>query len=203
MFLYKYHRNINYREYIKKGDIKMSINNISGALEVLKGHLNGITNVNSTAPQSSSIMANVRGGATKKQVTKEDIENFVNEPRPAKATNLILEKSPVGLGAELSNEDLEKMGYKFVYTGYHIGAPAIYESSDGGRVRLYRGGGSPEAGEDKRKIVYEKGNLIQEMYYDDNGNLKTGKISVKDKLAGFIEKSVDIVVENGKTSFIG
>ena len=163
MFLYKYHRNINYREYIKKGDINMSINNISGALEVLKGLLNGTTNVNSTAPQSGSIMANVRGGATTKQVTKEDIENFVNEPRPAKAANGILEKSPVGLGAELSNEDLEKMGYKFVNTGYHIGAPAIYESSDGGRVRLYRGGGSPEAGEDKRKIVYEKGNLIQEM----------------------------------------
>ena len=57
-------------------------------------------------------------------------------------------------------------------------------------------------GEDKRKIVYEKGNLIQEMYYDDNGNLKTGKIIVKDNVAGFPERSIRLAMENGKPSFI-
>ena len=49
----------------------------------------------------------------------------------------------------------------------------------------------------------EKGNLIQEMYYDDNGNLKTGKIIVKDKVAGFPERTIRLAMENGKPSFIG
>lgn len=57
-------------------------------------------------------------------------------------------------------------------------------------------------GEDKRKIVYQKGNLIQEMYYDDNGNLKEGKILIKDNIAGFEERKISFLTENGKTSFI-
>ena len=57
-------------------------------------------------------------------------------------------------------------------------------------------------GEDKRKIVYQKGNLIQEMYYDDSGNLKEGKILIKDNIAGFEERRISFLTENGKTSFI-
>lgn len=156
----------------------------------------------SIAPQRQAIkMTNIGGGATK-QVTSADIENFVNEPRLSKAAKGILDKSPVGAGSELSQDDLKKMGYKFVGTAFHIGAPVFYELSDGGKITLYGGGGSPEKGEDKRKIVYEKGNLKQEMYYDDNGNLKSDEILVKDNIVGFPERSVRLAVDNGKLIFI-
>ena len=146
-------------------------------------------------------MTNIAGGATK-QVTSGDIEDFLNEPRPSKAANALLEKSPVGLGSEPTSDDFKKMGYEFAGTQYHIGAPVYYESADGGKITIYDGKGTAEMGEDKRKIVYEKGNLIQEMYYDDNGNLKTGKIIVKDKVAGFSERSIGLFMENGKPGFI-
>lgn len=186
-----------------KGDFEMRIQDLN--LQSLLG-LSGAGKLDgdlSVAPQRQAIkMTNIGGGATK-QVTSADIENFVNEPRPSKAAKGILDKSPVGLGSEPSQDDLKKMGYKFVGTGFHIGAPVFYESSDGGTVTIYPGGGSPEAGEDKRKIVYEKGNLKQEMYYDDNGNLKSGEILVKDNIAGFTARSIRIAVDNGKPSFIG
>ena len=105
-------------------------------------------------------------------------------------------------GAEPTSDDFKKMGYEFAGTQYHIGAPVYYESADGGKITIYDGKGTAEMGEDKRKIVYEKGNLIQEMYYDDNGNLKTGKIIVKDNVAGFPERSIRLAMENGKPSFI-
>ena len=146
-------------------------------------------------------MTNIGGKATK-QVTAGDIEAFLNEPRPSKAAKGLLEKSPVGLGAEPSKDDFKKMGYEFAGTQYHIGAPVYYESADGGKITVYDGNGTAEMGEDKRKIVYEKGNLIQEMYYDDNGNLKTGKITVKDKVAGFPERSIRLAMENGKPCFV-
>lgn len=148
------------------------------------------------------IQMNKVGGQATKQVTNKDIENFVNEPRPSKAATGLLEKSPIGLGNEPSKKDIEKMGYEFAGTQYHPGAPVIYKSSDGGTITIYNGKGTAEMGEDKRKIVYQKGNLIQEMYYDDNGNLKEGKIIVKDNLAGFEERKISFLNENGKTSFI-
>lgn len=94
------------------------------------------------------------------------------------------------------------MGYKFAGTEYHIGAPVTYKSGDGGTITIYDGKGTAEKGEDKRKIIYQKGNLIQEMYYDENGNLQKGKILVKDNIAGFTERKIDISVNNGKTSYI-
>ncbi len=142
------------------------------------------------------------GGISTKQITSNDIENFLNEPRPSKAAKGVLEKSPVGLGNEPTKQDFEKMGYEFAGTQYHMGAPVIYKSSDGGTITIYNGKGSAEMGEDKRKIVYQKGNLIQEMYYDDNGKLKEGKIIVKDKLTGFQERNVGFWMENGKMSYI-
>lgn len=161
------------------------------------------SNDSAIAPQGQTIkMTNINIGGAAKRVRMPDIENFVNEPHPSKAAKGILDRSPVGLGKEPSKEDLEKMGYKFAFTAMHIGAPVTYESADGGVVTVYSGGGTAEAGEDKKKIIYEKGNLRQEMYYDDNGNLKSGKILVKDKMTGFTERRVDFVVENGKTSYI-
>lgn len=40
------------------------------------------------------------------------------------------------------------------------------------------------------------------MYYDDNGNLKSDEILVKDNIAGFPERSVRLAVDNGKLIFI-
>lgn len=40
------------------------------------------------------------------------------------------------------------------------------------------------------------------MYYDDNGNFKEGKILIKDNIAGFEERRISFLTENGKTSFI-
>lgn len=145
-------------------------------------------------------MNGMRKGATK-QIHLKDIENFLNEPSPSKAANHIFQNSPVGLGKEPTKEDFENMGYKFTNTAYHIGAPVIYESTDGGKITIYNGKGTPEMGEDKRKIVYEKGNLIQEMYYDENGNLQKGKIRVKDDIIGNTERSVDLIVQDGKRTY--
>lgn len=36
------------------------------------------------------------------------------------------------------------------------------------------------------------------MYYDDNGNLKEGKILIKDNIAGFEERKISFLTENGK-----
>lgn len=137
-----------------------------------------------------------------KSITKTNIEDFLNEPHPSKAAANILKNSPVGLGKEPTKEDFEKMGYQFAGTEYHIGAPVTYKSGDGGTITVYNGKGSPNMGEDERKIIYQKGNLIQEMYYDENGNLQKGKIMVKDNIAGYTERKIDLFVDNGKISYI-
>lgn len=163
--------------------------------------LNGNEDLKLQAKRSPLKLTTIGGKATK-QVTSEDVEKFLNEPRPSKAAQGLLEKSPIGLGAEPSKEDIKKMGYEFAGTSYHKGAPITYKSADGGTITVYNGEGTAEMGEDKRKIVYQKGNLIQEMYYDDNGNFKEGKILIKDNIAGFEERKISFLTENGKTSFI-
>ncbi len=90
------------------------------------------------------------------------------------------------------------MGYTFAATAYHIGAPVIYESTDGGTITVYNGKGSAEMGEDKRKIVYQNGRYTQEMFYDGNGKLTKGQIKIKNEVVGFTEKQFDFLVQNNK-----
>ena len=137
-----------------------------------------------------------------KKVTSKEIDKAVNEPSPRKATKMLLSNSPIGLGDMPEQKTLEKMGYTFANTGYHKGAPVIYESKGGGTITVYDGKGSAEMGEDKRKIVYQNGRYTQEMYYDDNGKLTAGKIIIKDNIAGFTEVQYDFTVKDNKLASI-
>lgn len=149
--------------------------------------------------QKKIILHHQNSGTASKQITKDDIENFKNEPNQEKAINNILQKSPIGLGKEPTKEELKKSGYAFTQTAYHLGAPNIFESTDGGKITVYDGRGTAEMGEDKKKIVYEKDGLIQEMVYDENGKLELGSIKVKDGIANSTERSINFVLQhNGK-----
>ena len=136
------------------------------------------------------------GGKAKIKVSENDIEKALNEPSPTKALKELMNKSPIG-----KQEKLEDMGYKWHSTAYHLGAPTTYQSSDGGTVTIYPGGGTAEMGEDKRKTVYENGRFKQEMFYDENGKLTGGKIIIKDNVAGFTERQIDFTMDkDGKMS---
>lgn len=147
----------------------------------------------------TNINMKIKTEGNAKQLTPVDIEMYViNDPYSKKGIKDLLQKSPIGLGNEPRKQDIENMGYSFKSTAYHIGAPVTYQSADGGTITVYDGKGTSEAGEDKRKIIYKKGNLVQEMYYDDNGKLTGGTIAVKSILkstecwVGFDVKNNDI-----------
>lgn len=130
--------------------------------------------------QSTNINMKIKTEGNVKQLNSLDIELYaINNPYSESGIKDLLQKSPIGLGAEPSKEDIENMGYSFKSTAFHIGAPVTYQSKDGGTITVYNGKGPSNAGEDQRKIVYKKGNLVQTMYYDDNGKLTSGSISVK------------------------
>lgn len=134
-----------------------------------------------------------------KQVTPQDLEQALNEPRPSKAMKLLLAKSPL----DLEGSDFTKMGYQWAGTAYHIGAPTWYESGDGGRITVYSGRGTKEMGEDVRKTVYEKGNYKQEMFYDENGKLTRCSITIIDPVTGKPERKLDrFIDENGRECYV-
>lgn len=137
-----------------------------------------------------------------KSVTEEVITRAMHQTEDQKAINLLLLNSPVGRGDALSKKDLEKAGYTFVGTAYHIGAPAIYEAADGSTITCYSGKGTANMGEDRRKIVYRNGRFTQEMYYDDNGKLTGGTMTIRDKTAGFIEQEYNFSIINGKMAVV-
>ena len=142
------------------------------------------------------------GNPATKKITEKNIETAVNEPSSKKALNELLNNSPIGLTEHQSSNNIEQMGYTFVGTGYHQGAPKIYQSSDGGTITVYDGKGTANMGEDKKKIVYQNGRYTQEMYYDDNGKLTGGKVTIKDDVAGFTEKQYDFTVKDNKIASI-
>lgn len=182
---------------------------------------NGI-NGNFQSPDLEQIMAEIKklsgGGDNKKvsskklqikmpeskatqKITKQDVESALNEPSCSKAMNNLLAKSPIGL--EKSGKSYEDMGYTWLGTAYHKGAPTLFQSADGGKITTYPGGGNPEMGEDKQKIVYENGNYKQEMFYDDKGNLRQCTITIRNEFTGGVERKMDMLIdENGKKSFI-
>ena len=86
-----------------------------------------------------------------------DIELYMmNDPYSEKGIKNLLQKSPIGLGDAPTKQDIEKMGYNFKMTAFHIGAPVTYESTDGGTITVYDGKGDANMGEDQRKIIYKK-----------------------------------------------
>ncbi len=133
-------------------------------------------------------------GTPSKAVTDNVIEQALEQSTGRKSVNLLLNNSPVGLGEQPSSEDIQKAGYTFVASAYHMGAPAIYKSADGSTISVYSGKGTAEMGEDKRKIVYQTGRYAQEMFYDETGKLTSGRIIIKDKVAGFTEQQYDFTI---------
>lgn len=147
--------------------------------------------LNSVMPQ------NVKGEP--KKVTNELIELALNQPSGKRAVNLLLNNSPVGLGNQPNGEDIENAGFTFTGTAFHIGAPKFYKSADGATITVYPGGGTAESGEDKRKIVYQTDRYTQEMFYDENGKLTKGEITIKDKVAGFTEEKYSFLMDSKGT----
>ena len=142
---------------------------------------------------------------SKQAITKADMETALNEPRTGKAMLDLLEKSPVGLGNQQSGAEIEKLGYAFVGTAYHIGAPAVYGSQNGGTIKVYSGKGTAEMGENERKTVYQNGNYIQESFYDEAGKLTKCNIRIKNDVTGSTEPNGMFTMfynENGKRCFI-
>lgn len=130
-------------------------------------------------------------------VTQKDINRYLEDPFSRKEIKNLISKSPIGLGDVPSKEDLEKQGCTFKLTAMHLGAPMIYDTPDGGSVAVYEGIGSKEQGEDQQKIIYKKGNLTQTMFYDKNGKLTGGNITVKDPITGAKESYADFTTKDG------
>lgn len=130
-------------------------------------------------------------------VTQKDINRYLEDPFSRKEIKNLISKSPIGLGDVPSKEDLEKQGCTFKLTAMHLGAPMIYDTPDGGSVAVYEGIGSKEQGEDQRKVIYKKGNLTQTMFYDKNGKLTGGNITVKDPVTGAKESYADFTTKDG------
>ncbi|MBD5403236.1 hypothetical protein HDR58_10650 [bacterium] len=136
--------------------------------------------------------------ATKK-ISNQNIETALNEPHPAKAVKGLLEKSPIGLTQMPSLDQIEDMGYGCLIE-YHQGSPYNFRSSDGGHISVYEGcdkAGNPLK-DGQKKIEYRNGRFIQEMYYDKDGNLIKGSITIKDDVAGFTEAQYDFNVKDNK-----
>ena len=159
-------------------------------------------------PQKIQIKMNkFEGGEAQKKVTQEVINKALNEPSAMKAAKGLLNSSPVGLGQQPTREEIEKMGYScnFAKSQYHLGAPVIFESQDGGTITVYDGKGTAEMGEDKRKIVYENGLYTQETFYDEKGNVISCEIRIKSDVTGLTEPNGRFTLfynENGKLSVI-
>ena len=174
----------------------MSIEKLGGNSPILKltPELKAITT--SGGEQASNIkMTGLYQGA--KGVTKKDIDKYLEDPFSRKEIKNLISKSPIGLGDVPSKEDLEKQGCTFKGTAYHLGAPTFYDTPDGGSVTVYDGRGCKEQGEDQQKIIYKKGNLTQTMFYDKNGKLTGGNITVKDPITGAKESYADFTTKDG------
>lgn len=130
-------------------------------------------------------------------VTQKDINRYLEDPYSRKEIKNLISKSPIGLGDAPSKKDLEKQGCTFTGTAFHPGAPMFYDTPDGGTVTVYDGRGYKEQGEDQRKVVYQKGNLTQTMFYDKNGKLTGGNITVKDPITGAKESYADFTTKDG------
>lgn len=131
-------------------------------------------------------------------VTDTDIEEAMTETSPAKAVKMLLEKSPLGMKTQLTDDEVIALGYEAKTSAYHLGAPTIYAKTDGSRITLYNGLGTKEQGEDQKKAIYETDRFKQEMIYDKDGKLTKGTITIKDDF-GHIEKQINFTTdENGK-----
>lgn len=169
----------------------MSFLNVNSRVGSLDGNNMTSGKLNERVDQFKSVLNSVMPQNVKgepKKVTNELIELALNQPSGKRAVNLLLNNSPVGKGKQPGREDIENAGFTFTATGMHPGAPVIYTSADGAAITIYDGKGTAEMGEDKRKIVYQTDRYTQEMFYDENGKLTTGNITIKDKVAGFIEE---------------
>lgn len=129
-------------------------------------------------------------------VTQKDINRYLEDPFSRKEIKNLVSKSPIGLGDAPSKEELEKKGCTFAGTAYHIGAPVFYDTPDGGQISVYDGRGT-NRGEDERKVVYQKGNLTQTMYYDENGKLTGGSVMVKDSHTNMVDAYTAFSVKDG------
>ena len=146
-----------------------------------------------------SVISMRTGGHALKKVDNDDVENALNNMSVRNAVNYLLSKSPIGLKNMQDIGDLSRLGY--VDSGiraYHLGAPISFTSADGGTITIYDGRGPKKLGEDQRKIVYENGKYRQEFFYDDDGTLTNGKITIKDETAGFTEQQFTFRIENNK-----
>ena len=164
-------------------------------------------NLGTSSAQSQKPIQNIEmpKSNTVKKITQKDTDQALNEPSSSKATMDLLEKSPVGEGNQQSKEEIEALGYTFTQTAYHIGAPVIYTSADGGTITVYNGKGTAERGENERKTVYKNGNYQQETYYDENGKFKKCRIEIMDPITGLREPYGMFVMfydSTGKRCFI-
>ena len=160
------------------------INGVQGNSQIFS---NSKQNVGQPAQKIPIQMNKFEGGVAQKKITAQDAEKAINEPRTGKAVMDLIEKSPVGLGKQQSKQEIENLGYTFKQTAYHIGAPVVYESSDGGTITVYNGKGTAEMGENERKTIYENGIYKQVMLYDENGKLKECEIRIKNKITGMTD----------------
>ena len=174
------------------------------ALEGINGISTNVTaagNLKKAENTASQFQIKFPGGKpASKRVTEQNIETALNEISSSKAVKGLLSNSPIGLTDQPSKEDIENMGYGFYQTAHHIGAPVTYKSADGGTITVYNGKGEASAGEGSRKIVYQNGRYLQEMFYDENGKLTKGQIKIKDGVAGFTEQQFDFAVKDNKIS---
>lgn len=178
---YKYERRFN-----------MSMNEVNGV-----SNLQNFNSVDNNIIRKKTDIDNVpvaKAGAYSKKVTDAIIEQALEQSSGHKAVNLLLSNSPIGLGDQPNKEDIQNAGYTMLTTAFHHGAPVLYKSGDGSTITVYNGKGTPEMGEDKRKIVYQTERFTQEMFYDENGRLTNGKMIIKDKIAGFTEQQYDFIM---------
>lgn len=174
----------------------MSIEKLGGNSPILKL----VTSEQANGNASGGIKAtNVKMTGLYKEggVTQKDIDKYLDDPFSRKEIKNLISKSPIGLGDAPSKEDLEKKGCTWAGTAYHPGAPVFYDTPDGGQISVYNGKGT-NRGEDERKVIYQKGNLIQTMYYDENGKLTGGSVMVKDSNTNLVDAYTAFSVKDGK-----
>ncbi len=110
--------------------------------------------------------------------------------------NHVLNNSPIGKSAP-NAETLRADGYMPEYRTDENGA-GYY-----GPVRVCSKEGEEALGQKgATRATYTNGNLIQDMYYDKDGNMKQGSITVLDKYGNVDRKILFTVDENGKMTVV-
>lgn len=131
-----------------------------------------------------------------KKLTASDLELIKNESSGTKVMNHVLNNSPIGKTAP-NAETLRADGYMPEYRTDENGA-GYY-----GPVRVCSKEGEEALGQKgATRATYTNGNLIQDMYYDKDGNMKQGSITVLDKYGNVDRKILFTVDENGKMTVV-